>query len=320
MPEYNPETILQEQFESQRQQIQERFRLQWEDVNRQADDGLFGSQKEYEQTLHELHVQMQQANSEFDQKAEQAIGQLTQIDKLREMGAFQSDQQADETKWRIVLGPEAERAMFPPQGDPREEHRKILYEQERLMQIGDPFIRAADGILYERKQKKVGNTWEYTNEPDKNKPASDYEVQLIDAAAGSLSQLKQERLGLVQSMADQGIENPNRMEENFIGQQEKGWFSKLYLGRWGAETKARMRGATREDIMRGRETGGTFAQKVQETIYTKAGPKKGARNQPADMTKQPRVQRSRKELLAEYSKLGGSKTAEGKAFADRNLK
>ena len=117
--QYNPESILQEQFESHRKNLDDQFRFRWNDVNKRAQEGLFKSQKEYEETLHDLHVEIKTSFSKFEDKVKQAVGQFQQIDKLAEMGAIKDP---DEVKWRMVLGPEAEKAMFQQPVDPREEH------------------------------------------------------------------------------------------------------------------------------------------------------------------------------------------------------
>lgn len=261
MPGYNPETILEEQFESQRQQIQKHFQFQWDEVNRQARSGIFKSQKEYEQTLHELHVQMQQANSEFDQKSEQAAGQLKMVSDLAEQGFIKDP---DEVKWRMVLGPEAERGMFPEQRDPRLEHRDILAEENRLFQTVGSFAIGSDGKLY---QAEVNKSGDYTDQPDRSKPASQQEVALFMASADALAQLEQRKLGLVQSMADQGVPNPNRLQDLMISREKEGFFRKLGKGMVGYSYPGLARKAYRKIKSEfGIEPTGTFAQKVQQDV------------------------------------------------------
>lgn len=312
MPQYNPESILEEQFESQRQQIQKQFQFQWDDINRQARDNLFKSPKEHESALHDLYTQNKQMMLEFDQKAEQATGQLQQIDQLAEQGAIQNP---DEVKWRMVLGPEAERGMFPQQIDPREEHRKILAEENRTLEVVKAYVTGNDGRLYQAKEEKVGNTYYYTDQPDRSKPASQDEVALWTASIGALDQLEQQKLGIVQQMADQGIPNPNRLQDLMISQEKEHWLKRAAKGYFGLTGPGLIyRGVKRvkKEFAGTSEPTGTFAQKVQQDVAP-------SRTQ-APRTQASVMQRPRKELLAEYRKLGGSKTAKGREFADRNLR
>lgn len=257
MAGYNPETILEEQFESQRQQIQKQFQFKWNDINRQARDNLFKSPKEHEAALHDLYAQSKQAMLKFDQQTEQATGQLQQIDKLAEMGAIQNP---DEVKWRLVMGPEAERAMFPEQRDPRLEHRDIIAEENRLFQTVGSFAMGRDGKLYQAKINKKGD---YTDQPNKDRPASQQEAALFMASADALAQLEQQKLGLVQSMTDQGIPNPNRLQDLIISKEKKSFFETLYgISGPGLIHK----GVKRARVELGERFPGTFGQKVQQDI------------------------------------------------------
>lgn len=262
MPEYNPETILEEQFESQRQQIQQQFQLQWNDINRQARDNLFKSPKEHEAALHDLYTQNKQIMLKFDQQTEQAAGQLKMIGDLAEQGIIKDP---EEVKWRLVMGPEAERAMFPPEPrDPRLEHRDILAEENRLFQTVGSFAMSRNGKLY---QAKVNDRGDYTDQPDRDKPASQQEVALFMASADALSQLEQRKLGLVQSMAEQGIPNPNRLQDLMVSREKESFFKRFAKGYYGLTGI----GLIHKSIKRikaefGAEPTGTFAQKVQQDV------------------------------------------------------
>lgn len=262
MPEqYNPESILQEQFESQRQQIQKHFQTKWDEVNNRARAGLFKSQKERDGAFFEIRTEATQTLDKFTQKVEQATGQFQQIDKLAEMGAIKDP---DEVKWRMVLGPEAEKAMFQEQRDPRLEHRDILYEENRLLGDVQRFTRGRDGRLY---QAKIDSKGYYSDQPDRSKPASQDEIQLWTASVGALDQLEQQKIGVVQQMADAGIPNPNRLQDLMVSREKESFFKKLGKGIYGISGP----GLVHKSVKRikaefGAEPSGTFAQKVQRDV------------------------------------------------------
>lgn len=104
---YTPEAWLNEQFDAGRQQIQERFTLQWNEINRRASS--LGPER-HQQMLTELHGKGKAEMLRFNQEAQRNLAQLKQIDQLATQGAISNP---EEVKWRIVLGPEIESAMFP---------------------------------------------------------------------------------------------------------------------------------------------------------------------------------------------------------------
>ena len=257
--QYNPETILQEQFESQRQQIQQQFRSQWDEVNRQAREGLFKSPKEHEEILHKLYAESKQTMLEFDQKAEQGMGQLKQIDKLVEAGAIKDP---DETKWRLVLGPEAEKAMFQQPADPRLEHQRNLAAQNRALDTVAAYI-IDNGKLYHAKTKKVGNSLQLTDKADTNKPATQGEVQLWSMSKDAVSALEQEELGILGQLSDAGTPDPVYLQSLLVKDRRESWFKRFAAGTSGQYAFGG--GISRKKTF-GPEPTGTFAQKVQEDV------------------------------------------------------
>lgn len=308
--QYNPETILNEQFRTQEKQLQHQFQIKWDAINRQARTGMFKSQKEYEQSLHEVHVENQQIMSEFASKYEQATNQLKQIDTFAEQGVIPNP---DEIKMRLILGPEAEAAVFPQQRDPRLEHPRNLKEQNELMDIRASFV-IDNGRLYAAKTKKDGNTLVLTDKADKNEPATQEQIRTWAMAEPALAALVQEEQDIIGQMSETGMPDPAYLQSLYTSQRRKGFWKK-----WWEATSFRMRGGTLEELKRmrakaefGTQPTGTFAQKVQQDI---------ARPQIRQSQAQPQTgKKSRQELLAEYNKLGGSGTPEGRAFADRNLR
>ena len=265
---------------------------------------MFKSPKEHEVALHELYAQSKQAMLEFDQKAEQGMGQLKQIDKLVEAGAIKDP---DETKWRLVLGPEAEKAMFTEQRDPRLEHRDILAEEKRMLDNVGAYAMGRDGKLYHAKLDDKGY---YTDKPDKSTPATQQEASLWMSSAQALDVLGQQKLGLVEQMAQAGIPNPNRLQDLMISSEKEHWLKRAAKGYAGLTMGGIIyKGVKRVKQEFGPEPTGTFAQKVQEDVA-----------KPQSRVQQPQRKRSRQELLTEYRNLGGGNTVEGRTFADKNLR
>ncbi len=259
--QYNPESILEEQFESQRQQIQKQFQLQWDDVNRQARDNLFKSPKDHEAALHDLYTQNKQIMLKFNQQTEQATGQLQQIDRLAEMGAIQNP---DEVKWRLVMGPEAERAMFPPEPrDPRLEHQRNLAEQNRIMDTTDAFIKEG-GKLYKAKTEKINNIDYYTDKADKSKPATPEEIRSWVMSSDALFALEQQEEDIIGQISGMGVPDPARFQKLYTEERRKSFFKKYIYGLSGPGLIHKSVKRIRAEF--GAEPTGTFAQKVQQDI------------------------------------------------------
>jgi hypothetical protein len=266
--QFNPESILEENFESQRQQIQKQFQTQWNEINRQAQENLFKSPKEHEQALHKLYVQSKQIMSDFNFKAAQGINQLKQIDQLAEQGAIDNP---DEVKRRIVLGPEAER-------DPRDEYREILTTENMVLKRVQEFTRGNDGKVY---AVKVDEDGFLTDQPDKTQPANEQEIEGWVADTYALGALGQAKIKVAQQVTSMSVQDPNRLQNLFQDQMQtkeiESWFNRNVRD-WWPETKFRLAGGSLEDLKRIRaKKGGTFAQKVASDIYTKSGPSKRQR-------------------------------------------
>lgn len=104
---YTPEAWLNEQFDAGRQQIQDRFALQWNEVNRRA---RFLGPMRHKQMLQQIDLKARTEMLQFNQQAQNQLAQLKQIDNLATKVVLTNP---DEVKWRIVLGHEIESAMFP---------------------------------------------------------------------------------------------------------------------------------------------------------------------------------------------------------------
>ena len=104
---YTPESYMQEEVQAGRHRIQEKLNLAWSTVN--ANARILGPQQ-HQAMLAQLHANAKQEMLEFNQKAQMQLAQLKQIDNFATKGLITNP---DEVKWRIVLGPEIESAIFP---------------------------------------------------------------------------------------------------------------------------------------------------------------------------------------------------------------
>lgn len=308
--QYNPETILEERHATAREQLQQYYRTQWDDVNRRARAGLFRSQKERDELFYEIRLQSTQALNKFDQQAEQEINRLNEINRLAELGAIQNP---DEVKWRLVMGPEAEQAMFPRQVDPRDEYREILTTENMVLKRVKEFVVGRDGMLYQAKEDEDGYL---TDQPDKNNPASQQQIEGWIADAYALEALGQAKIEAAQQVTSMSVQDPNRLQNLFqdrVQTRERQGFLNWLFKDWWSETKFRMRGGALKELKRIRaKKGGTFAQKVEQTLTTKPGPGRGIVNQPTVQKKKLTPEIARRFML----QYGNRKDAQAAAEAE----
>jgi hypothetical protein len=102
-----PESMLKQETQTGRQQIQQRFNLAWNEINRSA---RFIGRTKAERMRHELHTKAQQEMLQFNQQAKQQIAQLRNIDQLAQQGAITNP---DEIKARLTLDPAVVKGMYP---------------------------------------------------------------------------------------------------------------------------------------------------------------------------------------------------------------
>jgi len=102
-----PESYLEEQIQSGRQQIQDKYALQWKEVNRSRQFLGAGKSK---RMLREIDTKAKQEMLAFNQQAQQQMAQIQNINRLAEHGMI-SD--VDEIKARIVFGPDVAKSMYP---------------------------------------------------------------------------------------------------------------------------------------------------------------------------------------------------------------
>lgn len=105
----SPESIFEQQVKAGRNGIQQAFQQEWDLINQRARTEKLNP-AQVQQLLNGAQVRARREASEFNQQAKMNINNLKELDQLAKTGAIID---ATEAKWRIVLGPEAERAMFP---------------------------------------------------------------------------------------------------------------------------------------------------------------------------------------------------------------
>jgi len=102
-----PESFLNEQIQTGRQQIQDKYALQWKEVNRSK--RFIGAGKT-KRLLREIDTKAKQEMLQFNQQAQEQMAQLNNINRLAEQGMISN---ADEIKARMVFGPDVARSMYP---------------------------------------------------------------------------------------------------------------------------------------------------------------------------------------------------------------
>lgn len=108
-----PESTLNEQVQVGRQQIWDRFTSQWNEVNRSA---RFIGRTKAASMRQQLHIKAKQEMLQFNQKAQQQLAQLQNIDRLAQQGAIPNP---DQIKARMMFGTDVAKSMYPePEREP----------------------------------------------------------------------------------------------------------------------------------------------------------------------------------------------------------
>jgi len=105
--EMTPELVINEQTRIGRQEIQQRFTLAWDEINRSA---RFIGRVKASNMRRELHTKAKQEMLLFNQKAKAQADQLDRINRLAEIGVITNP---DEIKARMVFGADVARSMYP---------------------------------------------------------------------------------------------------------------------------------------------------------------------------------------------------------------
>ena len=102
-----PESYMNEQIQTGRQQIQDKYALQWKEVNRSR--RFIGAGKS-KNMLRQIDTRAKQEMLQFNQQAQQQMVQIQNIDRLAQQGMISN---ADEIKARLVFGPDVAKSMYP---------------------------------------------------------------------------------------------------------------------------------------------------------------------------------------------------------------
>lgn len=104
----SPESMVGDYQQQGLQDIQDRYMQQWNEISKRG--SVLGARRQTEM-FDELDSRFGQQALKFKQGTAQQMQQFSQLDQLAEQGGFDPY----EAKMRMVLGPEAEAAMYPRQ-------------------------------------------------------------------------------------------------------------------------------------------------------------------------------------------------------------
>ena len=108
-----PESMLEQEIQTGRQRIQDKYALQWKEVSRSK--RFIGAVKT-QRMLQQIDMSAKQEMQTFNQQAQQQMVQLQNIDRLAQQGAITNP---EEIKNRMILDPAVVRGMYPtPEKEP----------------------------------------------------------------------------------------------------------------------------------------------------------------------------------------------------------
>lgn len=145
------ESMLNEQIRVGRQQIYDRFSLQWQEINRSRK--FIGGFKA-DTLQRELHAKSRQEMLQFNQQAQQQLMQLQNINKLAEVSGMTSDQ-AKKIKARMTFGRDAAEAMYPEERSIPQQFGELDIYSHRISQELEMF-RTVDKRIPALLRKKPG--------------------------------------------------------------------------------------------------------------------------------------------------------------------
>jgi hypothetical protein len=105
----SPEDDIQKQIQAGRQNIQQKYTLQWQTVNNNAK--YLGKQK-HQEMLRQIDANAKAEMLDFNQKAEQQLESLRQVDRIASAGGI-TPQTQDKLKATRIYGRDTAEAMYP---------------------------------------------------------------------------------------------------------------------------------------------------------------------------------------------------------------
>ena len=136
-----PESMLEREIQTGRQAIQDKYAIQWKEVNRSR---RFVGATKTSQMLRQIDMSAKQEMQAFNQRAQAQLTQLRNIDRLAQQGAITNP---EEIKARVTFGTDVARSMYPtpekertiPQqfGELDVYSHRISQELERFQIVGE---------------------------------------------------------------------------------------------------------------------------------------------------------------------------------------
>jgi hypothetical protein len=105
-----PESALQQEIQTGQRAIQDKYALQWKEINRSR--RFIGATKT-KQMLRQIDTKAKQEMLQFNQQAQQQLAQLQDVDRLAEHGMITNP---DEIKARMTFGADVAKSMYPTPG------------------------------------------------------------------------------------------------------------------------------------------------------------------------------------------------------------
>lgn len=142
------ESIIEQQFEEQKKQLQERFELGWNTINER---GRTIGRAKRDEMLAELHGKARAQALELEQNMQSQTAQFKQLDDMEKQGLITNGAEA---KLRMVLGSEAERYLpkEPTAGNLEAEYGKVAVYRNRIRSELEDYGEIPGGLT-ERKVK-----------------------------------------------------------------------------------------------------------------------------------------------------------------------
>lgn len=130
-----PESFLNEQIQTGRQQIQDKYALQWREVNRSR---RFIGVNKSKNMLRQIDAKAKQEMLAFNQEAQTQMAQINSINRLASQGLIYN---ADELKARLVFGSDVAKSMYPSAKSPEQQWSQLEIPlnkvESRLAQFRD---------------------------------------------------------------------------------------------------------------------------------------------------------------------------------------
>ena len=150
-----PESIVNDYLQRGLQGIQNKYKLQWDEVNKRGQ--ILGRRKQMEMFA-DIDMKGKQEIQAFQQQAKEQMERLQRVDQLAQQAGFDPS----EAKMRIVLGPEEEAAMFPREKGPPSISELRSYESWLERKVPDfmtiPSREIKKWYLPKRYEKMTGPT------------------------------------------------------------------------------------------------------------------------------------------------------------------